>query len=51
MRVGGVALADRVIVAGGGFTSTTKVDLLVGGTRTYLPLILQNYSPLNSIIR
>ena len=30
---------------GGGFTSTTRVDLLVGGARSYLPLILRSYSP------
>jgi hypothetical protein len=30
---------------------STKVDLLVGGTRTYLPFILQSYSPPNAIIR
>jgi hypothetical protein len=30
---------------GGGFTSTTSVDLLVGGSRTYLPIIPRNDSP------
>jgi hypothetical protein len=30
-----------ITAAGGGFTRTTSVDLLVGGTRTYLPLIIK----------
>jgi hypothetical protein len=30
-----------VTAAGGGFTRTAAVGLLVGGTRTYLPVILK----------
>lgn len=31
-----------ITITGGGITHSTCVSLLVGGTRTYLPLVLKN---------